>query len=80
MTLREFQLTDEQQQAQKLMDAVCVAGRDDGDQKVLLYQLDSFYVEVFYNPRHQLITDFRSFDDVDKLDAYLENVSLAELQ
>ncbi len=47
MTLREFQLSDEAKQAEKLLDAVCVAGRDEGEHKVLLYQLDNFYVEVF---------------------------------
>jgi len=77
MTLREFQLTDENKQAQKLLNAVCVAGRDEGEQKVLLYQLDSFYVEVYYHPRQNLITNYRGFDDIEELDPYLENMSLA---
>ena len=76
MTLREFQLIDAQQQAEKLLDAVCIAGRDEADQKVLLYQLDSFYVEVYYHPRRNLITQYKSFDDLDKLDVYLDKVEL----
>ena len=76
MTLREFQLSNEQQQAEKLLDAVCIAGRDEADQKVLLYQLGSFYVEVYYHPRRNVITRYNSFDDLDKLDVYLEKVEL----
>lgn len=77
MTLREFQLTDESRQAEKLLNAVCIAGRDEGEHKVLLYQLDNFYVEVFYHPRQNLITDYRGFDDMEQLDPYLESMSIA---
>ena len=76
MTLREFQLSDEAKQAEKLLDAVCVAGRDEGEHKVLLYQLDNFYVEVFYHPRKNLITQYRGFDSMAELDVYLDKVEL----
>ena len=76
MTLREFQLQNETSQAEKLMNAVCIAGRDDGEHKILLYQLGSFYVEVFYHPRRNMITHYRGFDNMDELDVYLNSNDL----
>lgn len=76
MTLREFQLQNDYSQAEKLMDAVCIAGRDEGEHKVLLYQLDAFYVEVFYHPRRNIITRYRGFENMDELDVYLDRNDL----
>jgi hypothetical protein len=78
MTLNQFNLLDEERQAIEICKGVCVAGRDDGELKVLLFQLGNFYVELFYHPRKKLITHYQA---VENADAYLKElqVDLVEL-
>lgn len=73
MTLEQFNLSDETEQALAICKAPCVAGRDQGEHKVLLYQLGRFYVEVFYHPRKKLITDYRGIEEPD---LYLQEMEL----
>lgn len=56
-----------------------IAVADKGSLKVLLYQIDSFYVEVYYNCELGRIEEFRSFDSTDQLDPYLAAIDLSEL-
>jgi hypothetical protein len=44
---------------------------------VLLYQLDSFYVEVFYNKTHNYISKLNGFDDTDLLEPYLKKIEIS---
>jgi hypothetical protein len=37
------------EQAEAVWDAVFIAGRENEEHKILLYQIDAFYVEVFYH-------------------------------
>lgn len=46
---------------------------------VLLFQLDGFYVEVFYNSASDSINFIKSFNDMDGIEAYLINVDISEL-
>jgi hypothetical protein len=46
--------------------------------KVLLYQVDSFYVEVFYHPTDHFIR-IESFSGTEKLDPYLNQISIEKL-
>jgi len=48
MTLYEFNAMDEMEQAEAVWDGVYIADREDIEHRILLYQLDNFYVEVFY--------------------------------
>ncbi len=41
-----------------------------------LYAVGSFYVEVWYDRESNSITAITCFDDVSKLDAYLNGISL----
>jgi hypothetical protein len=53
MTLNSFKLLDEREQAETLWDkGVQLGERFDEEHHILLYQIDGFYVEVFYHPRH----------------------------
>lgn len=44
---------DEMEQAEAIWDAVLLGDREDEEHKILLYQIDSFYVEVFYHKEYQ---------------------------
>lgn len=56
--------------------AVCLWGRACGTQYVLLYQLDGFYLEVFYDKVLRLVVDIQAFDDMDRLDPYLQQMNI----
>ena len=73
MTLEQFNLLDEERQAIEICKGVCVAGRDAGELKILLFQLGSFYVEIFYHPRKNLITRYQAIEEAD---AYVKNIEL----
>jgi hypothetical protein len=45
----------------------------------LLYQVNSFYVEVYYNKEYNPIKKFRSFSSTDELNPYLEQIDLNEI-
>jgi hypothetical protein len=46
---------------------------------VLLYQIADFYVEVFFSVDSLHIHDIDAFEDLDRLDPYLERISLEGL-
>jgi hypothetical protein len=46
---------------------------------VLLFQLDGFYVEVFYNTRTGVVSFVKSFEDMDGIEAYLNRVDISEV-
>ena len=74
MTLDQFQLLGEEQQAIEICKGTCVAGRDEGHLKVLLFQINSFYVELFYHPQKRLIVKYKAIDHGDE---YLKEFDFA---
>ena len=77
MTLYEFNELDEMEQIEAIWDGVFVADREDNEHEILLYQIDAFYVEVFYHKAYNVIRKFRSFSSTDQLDTYLNKIDLA---
>ena len=57
-----------------LMKGVCVAERTDGDELLLLFQLDHFYVEVALDCHSDVVLSARSFEDTAELGPYLEGI------
>jgi hypothetical protein len=49
------------------------------DWNVFLFQVDGFYVEVFYERKTQKAVLFKSFDDTDQLEPYLNKIDLLSL-
>src|SRR3954470_6405321 len=47
---------------------------------VKLYQMDGFYVEMFFDPKMSQVIRIVSFDDTNKLEPYLRQVDVSELQ
>jgi hypothetical protein len=48
MTLYEFNALNEMEQAEAVWDGVFVADREDEQHKILLYQIENFYVSSIY--------------------------------
>lgn len=46
---------------------------------VLLFQLDGFYVEVFYNTQTGVVSFVKSFEDMDGIEAYLNRIDISEV-
>jgi hypothetical protein len=46
---------------------------------VLLFQLDGFYVEVFYNTANATVSFVKSFEDMDGIEAYLDRIDIREV-
>ena len=76
MTLFEFEQMDEWEQMEAIWGGVFVTNRVDNENEILLYQVDSFYVEVYYNKEYNKIRRLRSFSSVDELDPYLNQIDL----
>jgi hypothetical protein len=47
---------------------------------VSLYQVDSFYVEAFYQPRTRRLLSLVAFTDTDRLLPYLNHIDLSSLK
>ena len=79
MTLYHFNARDETQKADIIWSGVHLGYRLEGDHNILVYQIDGFYVEVYYHRGFNAIQRFRSFSSVEQLAPYLENIDIYEL-
>jgi hypothetical protein len=77
MNLRQFQGLEVTIQIGVIWNnGVHVATRDDEVYQYLLYQLDNFYVEVWYHIEFEVINRFIAFDDIDRLEPYLQRIDI----
>lgn len=56
-----------------------IGDRRDEDHNILLYQVDSFYIEVYYHPDDNVIKRLRSFLSIEQLTPYLEKIDIVSL-
>ena len=57
-----------------------IGRRKEEDYLILLYQVEGFYVEVFYHRKERMIKRYLSFDCSDsRLDTYLEKVDISPI-
>jgi hypothetical protein len=77
VTIHQFnELTEDQQAFVLEQYGVCISARDHQTDKLLLYQVEGFYVEVFFDPSSMSIKKFKSFTTTDELEPYLNSISL----
>lgn len=77
MTLFEFKLlTDADQLDLLYSEGVYIGKRKENNQTILLYQLDSFYVEVFYKKYRYFVSEVRCTDSTSCLEPYLEQINV----
>lgn len=80
MTLYEFNLLPKEDQRPTLwMEADFVVDRMEGKFTVFLYQLYSFYVEVWYDGNENEIYKTRSFSSTAQLEPYLNKIDITNL-
>ena len=79
MKLYQFIQLDEMEQQEAICEGTFIAERFDAEHKILLYQIDGFYVEVFYHSEHNVIKKYRPFSSTDQLRLYLNQIKLDEL-
>jgi hypothetical protein len=80
MTINEFNSLDELKQYETVWKyGVTVGDRVDGQQKIFLWQLFSFYVELYYDDEYNVLLKLKSFNNTEKLDIYLTRYNLNEL-
>jgi len=72
MTLYQFNALDEAEQQEALWEkGVHIAERDAGEWRLILYQIEAFYVEVWYQREDNYILKYRSFLSMEQLEPYL---------
>ena len=80
ITLYEFNSLNDNEKHEAIMEyATHVADRIENHCKVLLYQFDNFYVELFYASWSNAIIKFRSFNSLEPLQPYLNQIDLSDL-
>lgn len=79
MRLKYFQKLCEQKQLQRLLEkAACIGERRTDEAQVLLFQLNFFYVEVFFYHETDEVITLRSFEHTEELSPYLEVIDRSE--
>jgi hypothetical protein len=72
MTLYEFRLLTDDEQALKVWEGEYINFRDEGENRVMLYRVNQFYVEVYYNQDSNTILRFNPFTSKRRLELYLK--------
>ena len=65
------------QQEVLLAHGTFLAERADGPFRIMLYQLESFYVEVHFFNLYNKVAFFAAFDTVEALEPYLEAIDVS---
>ena len=80
LNMYQFNCLDEVRQIELLWSAgVLIGARQEGYYKILLYQINSFYVEVYYQYFQGKMVKLKSFSDTDELQPYLEAINIRSL-
>jgi hypothetical protein len=80
ITLRQFNLLEEGEKATFVCkQGVFIGDRAEDDVTVLLYQVHSFYVEVYYKWGINKIQMLRSLITTNQLDPYLEQIDSKQI-
>lgn len=80
MNMYQFNCLDEVRQIELLWSTgVLVGSRQEGFYKILLYQINSFYVEVYYQYFQGKMVKLKSFTETDLLQPYLDAINITSL-
>jgi hypothetical protein len=81
MTLRQFSKLSKEAQVNFIKKAGSFLFiRHEAGIDIMLYQIEGFYAEVFFDSVDKNSIRIRSFDDLASLDIYLKEINLSELQ
>jgi hypothetical protein len=77
MLLHEFKYQEKQKKTEMLSKyGVYLTSRLVKGYQIFLFAVSSFYVEVYFDLEHELMSYIKAFSGVDDLDPYLENIDL----
>ena len=80
MTIQHFNtLSKQDQQNHLLKDGIFLVEREDGPFRIMLYQMDSFYVEVYFFNLYNKVAFLQSFSDTEALQPYLDQLDVASM-
>ncbi len=80
MDISDFNFMDGMAKTQVLAsDGVFLAERNDGCFRISLYQVNDFYVEIYYHKTRCFYICIRSFEDVGELFPYLQDIDISEV-
>lgn len=80
MTVYDFRMLSDCEQIDLLYkEGVYIGKRPHPGSQILLYQLDAFYVEVYYQKYRCLIKRLHCFTSTTLLNPYLEQMNVGEL-
>jgi len=80
MLLQEFKYETKQTKKQLILDyGVYIANRVKDQYILLLYQIDSFYAEVFYDYQEEQIGYIRTFNSTEELKPYIKNIDISPI-
>lgn len=76
MTFQEFNLLSYQEKIEITKKATHIMSRNDEHDFIFLYQLNRFYIEVFYHRELNFISTLQGFEDTDLLTPYLDKLDM----
>ena len=76
MTLNQFNQLDEMEQIEAVWSGKHLATRHDEIHDILLYQIDGFFVEVYYNNEYNKIRKFEPIADKKQLLFYGDQIDI----
>ena len=80
MTIDDFNYMDSIAKTELLtMQGVFLGTRKDGCFRISLYQVEQFYVELFYHISQKCYISMRSFEDVGDLNPYLDEIDISDI-
>jgi hypothetical protein len=80
MTLAQFnKLKIEEQQKAVLINGVFLGERKDPPLRMMLYDMESFYVEIFFLSRYNKVAWFNGFQSTKKLEPYLQKIDVSSI-
>ena len=77
MTLYQYNDLDEAEQHEAIWEhGVHIGERIEGEYKIILYQIFSFYVELRYHIEHNVLKGARSFSSTEQLKPYTDKIDI----
>lgn len=79
MNITKFKQLENHDQYEMLWEhGVMIGDREVGMQRIVLYQIFGFYVELYYDTQFNVIRRSASFDEIGMLDGYLDQFTITK--
>lgn len=79
MTLYQFIAMDEMEQQEAIWEGTHIGDRSDEEHNISLYQIDAFYVEVFYHRELKVVRRYRPFKSTEQLAPYPGQIDISAI-